>query len=120
MGDINERIAAAGRLTAEEVAALECLNPEASGLFARARALWRRLLRKPLNPSVPPEVVARRERALSDYLNADDKPERRDLPAERIAAFESVMGNSLISQWIALRQELTCLEQMQADAKASA
>lgn len=52
---------------------------------------------------------------VSDYLNDDDKPMRRDLPGARIAAFESVSGNTAISQWLASRSHLTVLEQMQAD-----
>jgi hypothetical protein len=52
----------------------------------------------------------------SDYLNRDDKPGRRDLPAERITAFEEVCGNAVISQWLARRSKLTVLEQLQAGA----
>ena len=56
---------------------------------------------------------------VSDYLAEDDKPGRRSLPAERVAAFEAVCGNSAISQWIASRSNLTVLEQMQADRRAA-
>jgi hypothetical protein len=55
-----------------------------------------------------------RHQFVSDYLNKDDKPFRRDLPAEHIAAFEGVAGNTLITQWVAARQALTVLEEMQA------
>lgn len=51
----------------------------------------------------------------SDYLNPDDAPGRRDLPAERIADFECVCENSAITQWLAARQNLTLLEEMQAE-----
>jgi hypothetical protein len=60
-----------------------------------------------------------RAQLVSDYLNPDDKPERRDLPAERIAMFESVAGNTLISQWLAARSRLTVLEEMQATRAAA-
>lgn len=50
----------------------------------------------------------------SDYLNPDDKPTRRSLPAESIADFEDLVGNSLVSQWLAARSKLTVLEEMQA------
>lgn len=56
-----------------------------------------------------------RPQLVTDYLNADDLPSRRDLPANRIAAFESVCGNTLVTQWLSRQQALTCLEQMQAD-----
>ena len=55
---------------------------------------------------------------VSDYLNTDDKPSRRSLPAESISAFESVCGNSLISQWLASRAHLTVLEELQASKAA--
>lgn len=55
-----------------------------------------------------------RAQVISDYLHTDDHPHRRDLPAHRIAAFESVVGNSLITQWIAAQQALTVLEELSA------
>ena len=57
---------------------------------------------------------------VSDYLAADDKPSRRDLPADAVARFESVVGNSLVSQWLAAQSRLTVLEQVQASAFAEA
>lgn len=56
---------------------------------------------------------------VSDYLNEDDKPTRRDLPAERIADFESVCGNTAITQWLAARQHFTLLEELQAERAAA-
>ena len=47
-------------------------------------------------------------------LNADDHPTRRDLPGQLIAAFEGVVGNTCVSQWIAAQSKLTVLEEMQA------
>lgn len=60
-----------------------------------------------------------RPQLITDYLNADDKPQRRDLPAERIACFESVCGNTVITQWVAARAALTVLEEMQATRAAA-
>ncbi|MBC7602775.1 MAG: hypothetical protein H7255_08970 [Ramlibacter sp.] len=51
---------------------------------------------------------------VSDYLHEDDKPSRRDLPADCVARFEGVVGNTLVSQWIATQSRLTVLEEMQA------
>jgi len=56
---------------------------------------------------------------LSDYLNRDDKPTRRDLPAWRVATFEQVCGNTFITQWLAARQRLTVLEELQAERAAA-
>ncbi len=57
---------------------------------------------------------------VSDYFAQDDSPKRRDLPAEAVARFEAVVGNTLISQWLASRSKLTVLEQMQATEKVAA
>jgi hypothetical protein len=51
---------------------------------------------------------------VTDYLAEDDKPSRRDLPAGAVARFESVVGNTLVSQWLAAQSKLTVLEEMQA------
>lgn len=51
---------------------------------------------------------------VTDYLHEDDKPSRRDLPAEAIDRVEAVLGNTLISQWIASRSRLTVLEELTA------
>lgn len=51
---------------------------------------------------------------VTDYLANDDKPGRRDLPADAVARFEGVVGNTLVSQWLAAQSKLTVLEEMQA------
>lgn len=45
---------------------------------------------------------------ITDYLS--DKETTRNLPAERIAAFEVACGNRLITQWLASQAHLTILE----------
>lgn len=56
---------------------------------------------------------------VSDYLAEDDNAGRRDLPAEAISRFESVVGNTLVSQWLARQSNLTVLEEMQATRAAA-
>jgi hypothetical protein len=56
---------------------------------------------------------------VGDWLNPDDKPKRRDLPAHAIARFESLAGNTLCTQWVAAQQSLTVLEEMQATRAAA-
>jgi hypothetical protein len=56
---------------------------------------------------------------VTDYLADDDKPQRRDLPADKVAAFEAVVGNTVVSQWIASRSQLTVLEELQATKVAA-
>lgn len=60
-----------------------------------------------------------RPQLVTDYLNQDDHPTRRDLPGQLIAAFESVVGNTCVSQWIAAQSRLTVLEEMQAVRSAA-
>lgn len=51
---------------------------------------------------------------VGDYLNKDDGPRRRDLPADAVARYERVVGNTLVSQWLAGQSQLTVLEELQA------
>lgn len=55
---------------------------------------------------------------VTDYFNADDKPTRRDLPAKHVAIVEYVLGNTLISQWLAMKAGLTVVEEVQANIQA--
>lgn len=57
---------------------------------------------------------------VTDYLHQDDKPSRRSLPADRIAEFEGVVGNRVVSQWLASQAHLTVLEQLQEDNRIAA
>ena len=54
---------------------------------------------------------------ISDYLSAD--PNKRDLPARNIAAFEICCGNRLISQWVAAQSELPVLQGVVIQRKAA-
>jgi hypothetical protein len=56
---------------------------------------------------------------VTDYLHEDDKPSRRDLPAEALQRFEAVVGNALVSQWLAARAKLTVLEEITATRAAA-
>jgi hypothetical protein len=56
---------------------------------------------------------------VTDYLNEDDRAERRNLPADRIKDFEDVCGNTAITQWLVAQQRLTLLEEMQAERLAA-
>ena len=51
---------------------------------------------------------------VTDYLHEDDKPSRRDLPADAVSRFEAVVGNTLVTQWLAAKSHLTILEELQA------
>lgn len=49
---------------------------------------------------------------VSDYFSVHDH--RRELPAKHIGQTEAVLGNTVISQWVAQQSHLTVLEEMQA------
>jgi len=51
---------------------------------------------------------------VTEYFSAHPKPKSRDLPAKYIAAVERVLGNTIISQWLAQQSKLTVLEELQA------
>lgn len=48
---------------------------------------------------------------VSAYLSVH--ADRREMPARHIAAMERVVGNTVISQWVAQQSQLTVLEEMQ-------
>jgi len=50
---------------------------------------------------------------VSDYFSVHES--RRELPARHVAAVERVLGNTVISQWLAQQARITVLEEMQAD-----
>lgn len=54
---------------------------------------------------------------VSDYLSVHAK--RRELPARCIGQVEAVLGNSVISQWVAAQGHLTVLEELQALRRAA-
>lgn len=53
---------------------------------------------------------------VSDYFSVHEN--RRELPARHVAAVERVLGNTVISQWLAQQAQITVLEEMQADRAA--
>lgn len=54
---------------------------------------------------------------VSDYFSVHEN--RRELPAKHIAQVEAVLGNTVISQWLAQQSKLTVLEEMQAARRAA-
>lgn len=53
---------------------------------------------------------------VSDYFSVH--AHRRELPAKHVAAVEAVLGNTVISQWLAQQSHLTVLEELQAQHAA--
>lgn len=55
---------------------------------------------------------------VSDYFSVHEH--RRELPAKHVAAVEAVLGNTVISQYLAQQSKLTVLEEMQIERRRSA
>ena len=55
---------------------------------------------------------------ITEYLSPKCKTPR-DMPAKYIPAFEKQVGNTIVTQWLALQADLTISEEMQADRKAA-
>lgn len=55
---------------------------------------------------------------VSDYFSARLK--RRELPASKVAETEAVIGNTVMSQWLAYQADLTVLEELQATRRIAA
>ena len=56
---------------------------------------------------------------VTDYFHEDDRPRRRDLPAEAVRLVEGYLGNTAISQWHAAHARFTVLEVLQAQGRAA-
>jgi hypothetical protein len=55
---------------------------------------------------------------VSDYLHEDDKPARRNLPADKVPAFSAAVGNWGVQQWLNRQSKLTILEEVIAQRAA--
>ena len=56
---------------------------------------------------------------ISDYLAKDDKPTRRNLKAEDLHIWAQAVGNYGVQQWLAKQDQLTILEEIQAQRNAA-
>ena len=54
---------------------------------------------------------------VTGYLH--DNNRQRDLPGQAVARFESVCGNTAITQWMALQAKLTVMEEIQVERAAA-
>jgi hypothetical protein len=72
------------------------------------KACWTNRLRTRLTKAQIAEETGCYPSHVTDYLS--DKETSRNLPAERIAAFEVSCGNRVITQWLAAQAHVTILE----------
>jgi hypothetical protein len=109
-------LALLGRLDAPSVAPSDavtrCRTYRDAVRFAwelrRVRNMTRRSLAEQAGPYAP---------HVTCYLSDDDS--RRALPADKLPAFEVVVGNTLCTQWLAAQAKLTVLEELQASRRVA-
>lgn len=63
------------------------------------------------------ELAALYPSHVSDYFCVHEQ--RRELPARHVAAVERVLGNTVISQYLAQQSALTVLEELQASRRGA-
>jgi hypothetical protein len=85
------------------------------------RLAWRvARLRRKITKRTLAELAGLYPSHVTEYFSAHPKPKSRDLPAAKIAVVESILGNTIISQYQAQQSKLTVLEEMQAQRRSSA
>jgi hypothetical protein len=55
---------------------------------------------------------------VSDYLNKDDKPTRRNVPPHKLDRWAEITGNWAVHQWLARQVKLTFMEEVLAQRAA--
>ena len=77
---------------------------------------WENRQIKNMTQATLAERTGMRPSHLADYLAKGDTDEkgraRRDMPAKYIPDFERAVGNTFVSQWLAMKSQLTILEAM--------
>jgi hypothetical protein len=82
------------------------------------RVSWAHRRRKAMTQHKLAEEIGTYPSHVSDYLKADDKPSRRDLPAKRLDAWAATVGNWGVQQWLARQSKLTIMEEVIAQRAA--
>ncbi len=81
------------------------------------RLAWKLRFPKNLTQRTLAELAGLYPPHVSDYFSVHEN--RRELPARWIAAVEAVLGNTVISQYLAQQSKLTVLEEMQIARRAA-
>lgn len=75
------------------------------------RLAWKLRVLRNLTRRTLAEVAGLYTSHVSDYFSINET--RRELPAKHIAAVERVLGNTVISQYLAQQSRLTVMEELQ-------
>lgn len=71
------------------------------------RFAWMQRKRRCMTMRLLAEELGSYPSHVTDYLNSDDAPTRKSLPAEKVRAFDCAVGNTAVSQWLAMRSQLS-------------
>lgn len=82
------------------------------------RLAWKLASRRGVRQSTVAELAGLYASHVSDYFS--QHATRRELPAKYVGLVERVLGNSVMSQWLAHQGELTVLEELQATRSQAA
>jgi len=106
-----------GRLDAPSVAPSELVR-YAHDFRSACQIAWERRRVKRMTAATLAENTGMYPSHVSEYLSPRTK-KPRDMPAKFIPAFEREVGNTIVTQWLALQADLTINEEMQADRRAA-
>jgi hypothetical protein len=81
------------------------------------RLAWKLRYPKNLTQRTLAELAGLYAPHVSNYFSVQEH--KRELPARHIAAVEAVLGNTVISQYLAQQAKLTVLEEMQVARRAA-
>ena len=106
-----------GRLDAPSVAPAKLIR-YANDFRQACQIAWEYRRIKRMTAAVLAQNTGMYPSHVSEYLSPRTK-KPRDMPAKFIPAFEREIGNTIVTQWLALQAELTISEEMQADRRAA-
>lgn len=76
------------------------------------RISWAHRRIKAMTQRTLAELIESYPSHVSDYLHADDKDSRRNLPGDRLNAFAAAVGNWGVQQWLMHQAKLTLMEEV--------
>lgn len=79
---------------------------------AAVRLSWMHRRTKAMTQKTIAELIGGYSSHISDYLNQDDKPSRRSLPADKLDAWAATVGNWAVQQWLMRQSKLTLMEEV--------
>jgi DNA-binding transcriptional regulator YdaS (Cro superfamily) len=82
------------------------------------RLAWKLRVQRRLTQSQLAALAGLYPSHVSDYFSVQER--RRELPAKHVGAVERILGNTIISQWLARNAQVTLLEELQQAQREAA